>query len=45
MRLLVDDGGTPTDPFDDDVIADLGVVKEPTGQNGDFCATVVPALT
>ena len=45
IELLVDDGGTPTDPFDDDVIADLGVVKEPTGRNGGFCATVVPALT
>lgn len=45
IELLIDDGGTPTDPFDDEVIADLGVVKEPTGRNGDFCATVVPALT
>ena len=45
VELLIDNGGTPTEPFDDEVIADLGVVKEPTGRNGDFCATVVPALT
>jgi hypothetical protein len=45
IELLIDDGGTPSDPFDDEVIADLGVVKEPTGRNDDFCATVVPALT
>jgi hypothetical protein len=45
IEVLIDDGGTPTDPFDDEVIADLGVVKEPTGRNDDFCATVVPALT
>jgi hypothetical protein len=45
IEVLIDDGGTPTDPFDDELIADLGVVKEPTGRNDDFCATVVPALT
>jgi hypothetical protein len=44
IELLIDDSGTPTDPFDDEVIVDLGVVKEPTGRNDDFCATVVPAL-
>jgi len=36
----VDDGGTPTDPYDDVFIADLGVVKE-TGRSDtsgrDFC--------
>jgi hypothetical protein len=45
IEVLIDDGGTPTEPFDDEFIADLGVVKEPTGRNGDFCATVIPALT
>lgn len=45
FELLIDHGGTPTDPFDDEVIADLGVVKEETGRNDDFCAAVVPALT
>lgn len=45
FELLIDHGGTPSDPFDDEVIAELGTVKEPTGRNGDFCATVVPALT
>jgi hypothetical protein len=44
IELLIDDSGTPTDPFDDEVIVDLGVVKEPTGRNDGFCATVVPAL-
>ena len=44
FELLVDHGGTPTDPFDDEVIAELGVVKEETGRNDDFCAAVVPAL-
>ena len=45
IELLIDDGGTRADPFDDEVIAELGVVKEATGRNDDFCATVVPALT
>ena len=45
VEALIDDAGTPTDPFDDEFIADLGVVKQPTGRNDDFCATVVPALT
>jgi hypothetical protein len=45
FEILIDDGDTPSDPFDDEFIAELGVVKEPTGLNGDFCATVVPALT
>lgn len=45
FEILIDHGGTPTDPSDDSFITDLGVVKDPTGQNDDFCATVVPALT
>jgi hypothetical protein len=40
-EILVDDGGTPTDPFDDGFIAFLGVVKGSTGRNDtdgrDFC--------
>jgi hypothetical protein len=37
---LIDNGGTPTDPSDDDFIAFLGVVKPSTGRNTegrDFC--------
>jgi hypothetical protein len=44
FEILIDHGGTPTDPSDDEFITDLGVVKEPTGRNDDFCPTVVPAL-
>ena len=44
FEILVDHGGTPTDPFDDEFLADLGVVKGSTGRNDDFCGTVVPAL-
>jgi len=45
FEILVDDGGTPTDPSDDKFIADLGVVKGSTGRTDDFCAAVVPALS
>ncbi len=45
FELLIDHGGTPSDPSDDEFIAELGTVKQPTGRNGDFCGTVVPALT
>lgn len=45
FEILIDHGGTPSDPSDDEFIAELGAVKEPTGRNGDFCATIVPALT
>ena len=45
FEILIDHGGTPSDPSDDEFIAELGTVKEPTGRNGDFCATIVPALT
>jgi hypothetical protein len=45
FEILVDHGGTPTDPSDDEFLAFLGVVKESTGRTDDFCAAVVPALT
>ena len=45
FAILVDHAGTPTDPFDDEFIADLGVVKESTGRSDDFCAAAVAALT
>ena len=45
FEILIDDGGTPTDPSDDEFIADLGVVKDSTGRTDDFCEAVVPALS
>jgi hypothetical protein len=45
FELLVDDGGTPSDPSDDEVIDFLGVVKDSTGRSDDFCEAAVPALT
>jgi hypothetical protein len=44
LEFLVDHGGTPTDPSDDDVLEFLGVVKDSTGRNDlegrDFCADI-----
>lgn len=44
FELLVDDGGTPTDPSDDEVIAESDLVKGSTGRNDtegrDFCDDV-----
>ena len=41
FEFLVDHAGTPTDPSDDDFLADLGLVKGSTGRNDtegrDFC--------
>jgi hypothetical protein len=45
LEILVDHGGTPTDPFDDEELAFLGVVKDSTGRNDDFCEAAVPALS
>ena len=45
FEFLVDHGGTPTDPSDDEFLADLGVVKGSTGRNDDFCEAAVPALS
>lgn len=44
-KILVDDGGTPSDPSDDEFLKFLGVVKESTGRTDDFCAAVVPAIS
>jgi hypothetical protein len=38
-------GGTPSDPFDDEFLADLGVVKGSTGRSEDLCEAAVPALS
>lgn len=45
FEILIDDAGTPDDPFDDEFIADLGLVKGSTGRSDDFCEAAVPALT
>ena len=39
VEVLIDNAGTPTDPFDDEFLEFLGVVKESTGRNdlGEFC--------
>jgi hypothetical protein len=44
FELLIDNGGTPSDPFDDEFLEFLGIVKGPTGRTDDFCAAVVPVL-
>jgi hypothetical protein len=45
FEILVDHGGTPTDPSDDEFIEFLGVVKESTGRSDDYCEAAVPALS
>ena len=45
FELLIDHNGTPTDPFDDEFLAELGLVKGSTGRNDDFCEAAVPALS
>jgi len=44
-EILIDHGGTPMDPSDDEFLEFLGVVKESTGRTDDFCAAVVPAIS
>jgi hypothetical protein len=43
-ELVVDHGGTPSDPSDDTEIS-FEVVKESTGRTDDFCEVAVPALS
>jgi hypothetical protein len=45
FKILVDHGGTPSDPSDDEFLADLGIVKGSTGRSDDFCEAAVPALS
>ena len=45
FEILVDHGGTPTDPSDDEFLEFLGEVKGSTGRSDDFCEAAVPALT
>jgi hypothetical protein len=44
FEILVDHGGTPTDPADDEFVADLGEVKGSTGRSDDFCEAALSAL-
>ena len=45
FEILVDYNGTLTDPFDDEFLDFLGVVKGSTGRSDDFCAAAVPELS
>lgn len=45
FEILVNHGGTPTDPSDDEFLAYLGVVKGSTGRSDDFCEAAVDALS
>lgn len=44
FEVLIDHGGTPTDPSDDEFLEFLGIVKGPTGpadtEGRDFCADI-----
>ena len=44
FEILVDHGGTPTDPFDDEFLSEE-LVKGSTGRSDDFCEAAVPALS
>ena len=44
IELLIDHGGTPTDPFDDEVLSEE-VVRGSTGRSDDFCEAAVAALS
>jgi hypothetical protein len=43
FELVVDHGGTPNDPSDDEELS-FRIVKDSTGRSDDFCGAVVPAL-
>ena len=43
-EILIDHGGTPTDPSDDEFVEFLGEVKGSTGRNDDYCAAAIPIL-
>lgn len=43
-ELLIDHGGTPSDPSDDEFLEFLGDVKGSTGRTDDYCAAAVPLL-
>lgn len=45
VEVLIDHGGTPSDPSDDEFLEFLGVVKGSTGRNDDFCAAIEAELS
>lgn len=45
VEIVIDHGGTPSDPSDDEFLEFLGFAKEPTGRNADFCEAAEPVLT
>jgi hypothetical protein len=44
FEILLDHKGTLDDPFDDEFLDFLGIVKESTGRSDDFCEAAVDAL-
>ncbi|MGH9289999.1 MAG: hypothetical protein ACRD0V_17180 [Acidimicrobiales bacterium] len=44
FEVLIDNGGTPSDPSDDEFLEFLRDVKDSTGRTDDFCEAVVPVL-
>ena len=44
FEFMVDHGGTPADPRDDEFVAFLGDVKGSTGRTDDYCEAAVPIL-
>ena len=45
FEVLIDNGGTPDDPFDDEFLEFVGFVKDSTGRSDDFCDAAVAELT
>ncbi len=43
-ELLIDHGGTPADPSDDEFLEFLGEVRGSTGRTDDYCAAALPVL-
>ncbi len=44
FKILLDHGGTPGDPSDDEFLEFLGTVKGSTGRTDDFCEAIVAAI-
>lgn len=44
FEILLDHGGTPRDPSDDEFLEFLGTVKGSTGRTDDFCTAIVEAI-
>jgi hypothetical protein len=44
FEVLIDNGGTPSDPSDDEFLEFLGVVKGSTGRTDDFCEAFAQVL-